>query len=360
MKRILSLDGGGLRGFFSLQVLRRIEALVRERRGDETLVLADHFDLFAGTSTGAIIATMLCWGLSVDQIEGLYRDEARNIFRKSGMWDMTRAWYTDREISKFLVRFFSEDGKGAKPATLGTSRLKKLLLIVMRDASTGSVWPVTNNPSAKYNRPDHPECNLKLPLWKLVRASTAAPLYFPPQEIRIGKRRHVFLDGGVTPHNNPAVIAFLMATQAPYAIGWPTGVDKLQLVSVGTGSVATRIAPKQSAAINMIDQAVYLVPALLQTVAAGQDLVCRSIGACLWAEPFDSEIGRLLHAPRDGSDKLFSYVRYDHRFSPSELRREFGTARMDLPMARVDLIEKFQSCGARFAEVSVKPEHLLL
>jgi hypothetical protein len=60
MKRILALDGGGIRGVFSLEILLHIQTLLREHYQAPEMVLADHFDLFAGTSTGAIIATCLC------------------------------------------------------------------------------------------------------------------------------------------------------------------------------------------------------------------------------------------------------------------------------------------------------------
>ncbi|MEM6916215.1 MAG: patatin-like phospholipase family protein, partial [Verrucomicrobiota bacterium] len=67
MKRILSLDGGGIRGVFTIAILERIEALLREHYKDSKpgLVLADYFDFIGGTSTGAIIAALLSKGLSV-------------------------------------------------------------------------------------------------------------------------------------------------------------------------------------------------------------------------------------------------------------------------------------------------------
>jgi len=70
------------------------------------------------------------------------------------------------------------------PALLDSKRLKTLLLVVMRNHTTGSAWPVTNNPLARYNDPTLPDCNLKIPLWKLVRASAAAPVYFDPKRSR--------------------------------------------------------------------------------------------------------------------------------------------------------------------------------
>jgi len=62
VKRILALDGGGIRGIFTLEVLLRMQQLLREHYGSPKLKLVEHFDFFAGTSTGAIIATCLCWG----------------------------------------------------------------------------------------------------------------------------------------------------------------------------------------------------------------------------------------------------------------------------------------------------------
>jgi uncharacterized protein len=53
----------------------------------------------------------------------------------------------------------------------------------MRNVTTDSPWPVTNNPYAKYNARNRADRNLDLPLWQLVRASTAAPVYFPPEVV---------------------------------------------------------------------------------------------------------------------------------------------------------------------------------
>ena len=68
----------------------------------------------------------------------------------------------------------------------------------MRNATTDSPWPISNNPYAKYNERSRLDCNLALPLWQLVRASTAAPTYFPPEVVVVGNREFIFVDGGVT------------------------------------------------------------------------------------------------------------------------------------------------------------------
>ncbi|MEY3897492.1 MAG: hypothetical protein RLZZ214_3013, partial [Verrucomicrobiota bacterium] len=208
--RLLSFDGGGIRGLFSLEIARRIESLLREKHADPHLVLADHFQYISGTSTGAIIATFLSWGLPVDEVIRLYRENARVMFTKSGFGSMHKHRFAGQPISDFLRNFFVEDD--GSPATLGTSKLKTLLLVVTRNASTGSPWPLSNNPHAVYNDHTQPGCNLDLPLWQIVRASTAAPTFFPPEAIEITDQKSgttstqlfAFEDGGVTPFNNPS------------------------------------------------------------------------------------------------------------------------------------------------------------
>ena len=70
--RILSFDGGGIRGVLSLEILRSMEAQLRQRRGSPDLVLADYFDYVGGTSTGAVIAAALAMGRSVAEVQDRY------------------------------------------------------------------------------------------------------------------------------------------------------------------------------------------------------------------------------------------------------------------------------------------------
>jgi len=120
MKRILALDGGGIRGVFTLEILLRMQTLLREHYGAPEMVLADHFDLFAGTSTGAIIATSLCWGMSVEAILDLYVKYGRTMFTPVS-WArpfkrLLIARYEAKPLSEFLQRLFSEDEEGKVPA----------------------------------------------------------------------------------------------------------------------------------------------------------------------------------------------------------------------------------------------------
>jgi uncharacterized protein len=107
----------------------------------------------------------------------------------------------DDKLSKILGDVIGED------TTLGSEKLHTLLMMVLRNATTDSPWPLTYNPRAKYNDPTRTGCNLNLPRWQVVRASTAALTYSPREVIHIN-HDFIFVDGGVTMCNNPAFQLF--------------------------------------------------------------------------------------------------------------------------------------------------------
>jgi predicted acylesterase/phospholipase RssA len=408
MKRILALDGGGIRGVFSLEILLKIEEVLRKHYEQTDpakaakFVLREHFDFLAGTSTGAIIATCLCWGMSVKEVMDLYLEHGPKMFQPV-------PWY--RPIKKYLVARFQSGpltdmlkglfpGEKGEPATLGSKRLRNtslenLLLVVVRNHTTGSAWPLTNNPKAKYNQLDRPDCNLRIPLWQLVRASTAAPVFFPPEEIalsQLGKqddedaaiadsakldeadiekaatdvanaaRAQLFVDGSITPYCNPALIAALTAVLPGYKVDWPTGPKNIRVVSVGTIAFSSEL-PVSNPTLWVGYHAAQIPTALLETMAWQQDYLCRCLGECLYGEELDSEVGDLLpgnpeSAPPNGHS-WFSYVRYNRRYKKERmeeiLREHPRLARIDA----IDAIPILRQIGQEYAEMTVKLEHLI-
>src|SRR6185369_2502818 len=123
----------------------------------------------------------------------------------------------------------------------------------LRNTTTGSPWPLSSNPAARYNL--GAASNLDLPLWQLVRASSAAPTFFVPEEIDLGTHTFVFSDGAVTTLNNPALQLMLMATLPAYHLGWPIGRDELLLVSVGTGTSERVLVDLRAGDLNLLDYA---------------------------------------------------------------------------------------------------------
>ena len=318
-KRLLALDGGGIRGMLSLGVLREIEAKLRSSAGDRSLVLSDYFDYVGGTSTGAIIATGLALGMPVDDLERHYRRLAGKIFRKRFLTRRLRSLYRDRPLTKHLNDILG-DGR-----TLGDPDFESLLLVVLHNTSTDSPWPLSNCTEAKYNRADRygatpSDRNLDFVLTEVVRGSTAAPLYFAPQEIVVGDRIVTFQDGGITPFNNPAFILFAMATLPEYGLGWSTGVDELLLTSIGTGSAAAEHSSLRARDVHALFNAKNLPSVFMNGAAFGQDLMCRTVGVCRAGPPLDAEIGDRIRARPAGGSGLFTYLRYDADLRDEALR----------------------------------------
>jgi patatin-like phospholipase/acyl hydrolase len=298
--------------------------------------------------------------MSVAEIQQLYTTRAIEMFHAAPFY--RRFWSkfeADAIINMFKV-LFSEDGEGRVPALLGTKKLRTLLAVVMRNHSTGSPWPISNNPAAKFNDPSSPECNLNLPLWQLVRASTAAPVYFPPETINLGNRKQVFVDGGITPYNNPALLLFLMASLPAYKLGWETGVDRMLLVSIGTGRVATGIGARRAEQMNMLFHARSIPDALMDSINQEQDMICRSIGYCKVGESIDSELGDFRDVPaHEITERKFTYIRYDHAYTPreQELARQFG--KTGIALDNVRLVPLLQQLGREYAEKHIVADDLL-
>jgi uncharacterized protein len=362
--KLLALDGGGIRGVMTLEVLREIERTLQTELGrDNAFVLGDYFDYIGGTSTGAIIATFLSLGWRVSDILKFYVDAGPAMFDKAGLLSRFRYKFEDEKLSALL-----KEQLGAQ-TTLASSKLRTLLMLVMRNATTDSPWPISNNTRAKYNDPKRVDNNLNLPLWQLVRASTAAPTYFPPETILVGQHRFVFVDGGVTMYNNPAFQLYLMATLAPYRVSWESGEDKMLLVSIGTGTSPSANADLTPGEMNLMYNASSIPSALMFAASNEQDFLCRIFGKTLCGDPLDREVGDLIgpanplpsgRVPGPMQPKLFTYMRYN-----AELTKA-GLTALGLPdivpehvqkMDSVDHIGELQQVGQAVGKQKVTKAH---
>jgi hypothetical protein len=362
-KKLLALDGGGIRGMITLEYLAEIEALLRQRldRGPD-FVLADWFDYVAGTSTGAIIATCIALGMPVDTIRQFYEANGRAMFDKASLLKRFRYKYEDDRLAAKLrdvIRAQAGAGDGKDP-TLGSEKLRTLLMLVLRNATTDSPWPICNNPAAHYNRPDRADCNLHLPLWQLVRASTAAPVYFPPEVVAVGQHEFVFVDGGVTTYNNPAFALFLMATLEPYRLQWPTGEQRMLLVSVGTGSNPKANENLDPDEMNILFHAGSVPSALMFAALNQQDMLCRVFGRCRAGAVLDREIGDLHTGSGPVEPRLFTYMRYNCELSRESLDG-LGLGHIDpgqvQQMDSIEYLPQLRQVGRSAAASGVRPEH---
>lgn len=247
-KRILSLDGGGIRGALTLGMLKKIETILRAQTGNNNLLLGDYYDLISGTSTGAIIASGLAIGKSVDEIIKLYLSLGSEIFGKGlkhkpipRSWTTFRALfnenYSSKGIEKYLQGVFGDIAIG------DPDKIRCGLAINTKRADTYSLWTVANHPNGKYGA-----ANAQLKVWELCRASSAAPYYFRPKKLRVKRRNGeefeaTYIDGGVSLANNPAWTTFLVATVPSFGFNWVPGEKNVLITTLGTGNGQTKEDP---------------------------------------------------------------------------------------------------------------------
>lgn len=356
-KKILALDGGGIRGMMTVEILAAIERLLRDAQPPakrDSFVLADFFDLVAGTSTGAILAACIAMGMPISKIREFYKNSGADMFDKASLLKKWKYKYSDEGLANKLKQEFGAD------TTLGSDKLRAMLMMVMRNATTDSPWPIWNNPKAKYNDRSRPNCNLHLPLWQLVRASTAAPVFFPPEVVTVGKDEFVFVDGGITTYNNPSFQAFIMATTEPYQVNWATGEDRMLIVSIGTGTNPNANKDLKPGEMNLLYNASSIPSALMFAALNEQDLLCRVFGKCLAGDVLDREVGNLKNAKGPTAAKLFTYMRYNAELSEKGLA-DLGLSEIKpedvQQLDSVEHIDKLARVGQAVAERKVLPEH---
>ncbi len=355
-KRILSLDGGGVRGVLSVAFLERIEALLAEDAG-KPVRLCDHFDLIGGTSTGALIAAGLAIGLSAQDLRGFYFEAAPRIFRHSRlrMFGVLEPRFDARPLEEEIYRVVGTRHLDSADILTG-------LAVVSKRMDTNSTWVLSNNPRAPYwdDKPGGAIGNKHFPLTAVVRASTAAPHYFAPQPIQIvaGERPGLFVDGGVTPYKNPALPLLMQALMAPHGLNWQAGAEHLQIISIGTGERRERMAPGKAPPRTSAGVALQaLVGALADSSVASLTMLHWLSGTrALW--PVNSEIGDLATVAPPLGQPLFGFHRYDAHLEANWLADELGIVvkpqelrmlwRLDQPAAVPRLYEIGQKAAAKF------------
>ncbi len=236
-KRILALDGGGVRGLLTIGMLTRLEEHLRRRSGNPQYRLAEYFDLIGGTSTGSIIATGLALGMSVAEISALYKTVIPKVFKRFAFQGI--GVLAPMFLSAPLANALKEQFGGR---TLASEDLRCGLAIHCKRIDTGSAWILVNNADWAY----YPE-NSGFRLRDVVQASAAAPHYFKGVMLNLPVRGDAdrstsafVIDGGVAGYNNPAFELAIAAADPAYGFNWKVGKDQLYILSLGTGFLRER------------------------------------------------------------------------------------------------------------------------
>jgi patatin-like phospholipase/acyl hydrolase len=209
--KILSLDGGGIRGAFSSAVLASIE-------GQFGVHLLDHFDLITGTSTGGIIALALAAGVPAFEIREFYRTQGPKIFaplRGPRRWwrlvaSVVRPKHSQTPLKESLRQVFGD-------RTMGS--LKTRVVIPTFNANSGQIRLFKTPHHPRLTR-DHTRSVVEVAL-----ATSAAPYFLPGLKTAEGER---FIDGGVWA-NNPITVGVV---EAIGYLGIPA--ETIRVLSVGT------------------------------------------------------------------------------------------------------------------------------
>lgn len=218
MFKILSLDGGGIRGVYSAELLRKCESAFCPNGS-----IANYFDMIAGTSTGGIIALGLSLGMPTSDIVGFYEKDGRKIFPplpnswlgqflRKCRWSLATT-LAHEELEAALKRHFHSH-------LLGAASTRLVIPAFMMPKTEIAVFKTDHHMDF---RNDH-----ATPMWKVARATSAAPTYLKGLEhTESGK---IFIDGGVWA-NNPVMVALVDALSA-----YDITTEQIDILSIGTGN----------------------------------------------------------------------------------------------------------------------------
>lgn len=228
MKRVLAIDGGGIRGILPAQILADLENELA-RKFPEKPNLWQHFDLVSGTSTGGIIALAISVGIKASDILRLYIENGSQIFGKPNniLCQLIHSKYSNRQLLALLKeRFYDENFKRD---------------LVMSDCLTNVCIPVYDMFLGKPTIIKNPYMNTfirdkSVPIYTAAMSTSAAPTYFnaysgnyydDTNKVSFNNK----VDGGIFA-NNPSLIAY---NESVNGLGFK--VEELGILSIGTGFI---------------------------------------------------------------------------------------------------------------------------
>lgn len=260
--RVLSLDGGGIRGVITAVWLDRIEHELGSPIGRSV-------DLIAGTSTGSILACALSHGLPASRIVQLYVENGRKVFPGASRRRWDRIWrtfsqgpsapkYNDDGLAKVLQDEFGTDlrfGELATP-TLVTSynTLNRTALVF------------------KSFKPEHG----KLRTWEIAKASSSAPTYFPAHIMSVDGAKLPLIDGGVVA-NSPTACAIAEAVRINASKKTGLSISDLNVLSFGTGELTRPITIDDATEWGAIEWAIPVIDVLMDGAADAVDYIARHL-----------------------------------------------------------------------------------
>lgn len=253
--RVLALDGGGIRGLLTSRLLERLEESHPGFLGG--------IDLFAGTSTGGILALALAAGFTPERISALYRDQGPHIFADDTILD--EVGHLDRLVIADYRNRALRDALGEQFGEMRLGDLQRKVVVSTFDLDSGVVTRAglrSWKPKFFHNFPEASDDAEQLVVDVAMRSS-AAPTFFPTWQ--------GYVDGGVAA-NNPSMCGLAQALD-PNTGG--QRLDDVVLLSVGTGASPKWIEGDHD--WGLAEWAPHLLGIILDGVAGVADFQCRQI-----------------------------------------------------------------------------------
>lgn len=259
--KVLTIDGGGIRGIIPAIILDELH----KRLSDD---LWHAFDLIAGTSTGGIIAlgigTRCNRGkpYSPRELLDLYVQNGPSIFKKDFVTparEIIRPKYSPDPLEAVLAKFFGDTQfeMALTPLLISSYDLQSQLPFFFKSHKIAA------------------DSNYNWSLTEIARATSAAPTYFPPAQLKRGNENYALIDGGVFV-NNPAMAAYAEARSLYMA------ADQFLIVSAGTGDRQDQITYASAKNWGLLGWARQIVPVFMDSVSEAVDYELRALPGCTY------------------------------------------------------------------------------
>ncbi len=329
--RIFSCDGGGFRGYLTSLILESIEkkinnkiAVLQMKNNASGQKLGDYFEMYAGTSTGALIACGLAKGLSAKEIKNIYCKDGEKIFPNLNIWKEVRY-----RAAQFLSAFTIQSLTGmtskhhfwlSKPLFDGTELQKAIEDVFGQDTHFGDLaqnkriiitsYDVWNSLPVIFDNQNEEHQSLKIV--DILLASAAYPGGFPAHSIsnpsfikhqtKLGSSKSnddgfPLVDGGLVA-NNPALLA--LAEYCKYKKNNPQIPDAVILATFGTGKLALRFNLKQTKTMGLLDWTFPFGNPLSEVIFGGYSRLTDNIASSLLKD----------YINKDGVDNYFRFQPY--------------------------------------------------
>ncbi len=256
--KILSIDGGGMRGIVPLEILKFIENRYNKK-------IYELFDFIAGTSTGGLIACGLVVSdnnttpkFSLKELENIYLDRGHEIFPSP--FGLIRIFRFIRSLKN--PKFKEEGLEKVLMDILGNKRLTNCLKPIL--IPTYDLY--NNNALFFKSRHANLDANKNALLLDVCRATSAAPTYFPAYKFTFNKQPTICIDGGIF-MNNPSMGAlaelYKHYSDPTYNLT-KSDLENVKIVSLGTGNYTPEIARKKVENWGLLDWATQISDLMLQ------------------------------------------------------------------------------------------------